>query len=110
MRGGSSEILLGVCGRSHINDNGGLEVYLTLLKRAPATSEKGSTNSLESREAPPRESLRVMKGAATGLLALLEDDYTKLEVSFQGCRMGCLMVCAGPAVLPTANVSLSLLC
>jgi hypothetical protein len=60
-----------LCCRSHIDESGGLEVYLGILRQ--------QANN-ETPEAGQRESPRVVKEAAGGLLALLEDDHTKLNV------------------------------
>lgn len=59
------------CHRSHINEAGGLEVYLVILRQQAAS---------EALESAHRDRARVVREAAGGLLALLEDDHTKLQV------------------------------
>ena len=60
-------------GRSHILKLGGLDVFLDIIRR----QESGKLA-----ESSQREYAKVAKEAAAGLLGLLEDNQTKLEVGF----------------------------
>ena len=72
---GSADLLTGslaIFCRSHIVNSGGLDVYLHIIVR-----KQCSVSAIES---PQKEALKIIKEASAGLLALLEDDQTKLEV------------------------------
>lgn len=58
--------------RSHILESNGLDIYLGIIV---GPEEESSTV-----ESTPKEHLKVIKEASAGLLALLEDNQTKLEV------------------------------
>ena len=52
--------------------SGGLDVYLAIIV--------GKQSSASITDSPQKERMKVVKEASAGLLALLEDDQTKLEV------------------------------